>query len=169
MAWTNVMRRIAGASARLGSGDMMLLLGRLIEPFSGASLLVTAGNSVQESQLLGDFFRVARTQALLFDATEGEAFANPLCRPELWHFRDGDEALLFRAEAVPLKGLATLPHSTDPSSTADWIERVLAGEAPLPLPLANEIAFCLYGADYTIDMNQAKPIAAIDAGNVVAA
>ncbi len=163
------LTKLTGACARLGFGDMMALLARAVDPFSGASLLVAGADSAQAHLLLHDFFQAARLCALLLDGTEGEAFAHPLRRPELTHFREGEGELLFNAEAAPLRRLATLPHSTDASSTAIWIERVLAGEVPLPLPLANQIACCLYGADFTNDMNQAKAIAAIDAGSLVAA
>jgi hypothetical protein len=40
---------------------------------------------------------------------------------------------------------------------------------PLPLPLVNQIACCLYGAGYTQDLNQAKAIAAVETGSLIAA
>jgi hypothetical protein len=39
----------------------------------------------------------------------------------------------------------------------------------MPLPLVNQIACCLYGAGYTVDMNQAKAIAAVQTGSLLAA
>jgi anthranilate phosphoribosyltransferase len=160
------LAKLSGACARLGFGNAMSLITRLIAPFSGASLLVAAANGARERSVLGDFFSAARLDALLLDGTEGEAFAHPLCRPELRHFRDGGSDLLFDAEAAPLRNLGTLPHATDAASTASWIRRVMAGEVPLPVPLANQIACCLYGADYTNDLNQAKAIAAIETGSL---
>jgi hypothetical protein len=43
----------------------------------------------------------------------------------------------------------------------------LAGEAPIPHPLVNQLACCLYACGYTDDMNQAKAIAAVEAGSLV--
>ncbi|MNC88628.1 hypothetical protein D3C83_44610 [compost metagenome] len=42
-------------------------------------------------------------------------------------------------------------------------------ETPLPLPLVNQIACCLFGAGHTDDMNQAKAVVAVEAGNLAAA
>jgi anthranilate phosphoribosyltransferase len=42
------------------------------------------------------------------------------------------------------------------------MRRVLNGELPLPLPLANQLACCLYASGYADDFNQAKAIVALD-------
>jgi hypothetical protein len=42
----------------------------------------------------------------------------------------------------------------------------MAGETPIPHPLVNQIACCLYVCGYTDDMNQAKAIAAVEAGSL---
>jgi anthranilate phosphoribosyltransferase len=163
------LAKLASACVRLGFGGVVALLARLVAPFSGASLLGAAANGARECRLLGEFLEASRADALLLDGTEGEAFADPLCRPKLQHFRAGERRLLFDAEAAPLRNLASLPHATDAASTASWIRRVMTGEVPLPLPLANQIACCLYGADYTNDLNQAKAIAAIETGSLAVA
>jgi hypothetical protein len=36
------------------------------------------------------------------------------------------------------------------------------GAMPLPMPIVNEVACCLYGAGLTADLNQAKAIAAVE-------
>ena len=41
----------------------------------------------------------------------------------------------------------------------------MAGEAPIPHPLVNQLACCLYACGYADDMNQAKAIAAIETGS----
>jgi anthranilate phosphoribosyltransferase len=62
-----------------------------------------------------------------------------------------------------------MPPSPDPSATALWIRRALSGKVPLPLPLINQLACCLYATGYTADMNQAKALVAVEAGSLVAA
>ena len=57
----------------------------------------------------------------------------------------------------------------DARSTAAWTRAVLHGHSPMPLPLVNQVACCLYGAGYTVDMNQAKAIAAVQTGSLLAA
>ena len=45
-----------------------------------------------------------------------------------------------------------------------WIRQAIAGQVPIPHPLVNQLACCLYASGYTDDMNQAKAIAAVEAG-----
>lgn len=154
---------------RLGFDNIAATMVKLLDPFDEESLLVIAGNDNMQQELLRGFLRLRGSNALLLESTEGEAFANPQRRPELEYFRNGEPQLLFEAEAFPLKNFAFLPQAVDAASTALWIKRVLGGEAPLPLPLVNQIACCLYGAGYTQDMNQAKAIVAVETGSLVAA
>jgi anthranilate phosphoribosyltransferase len=65
--------------------------------------------------------------------------------------------------------MPNLPKAASASSTALWTRQILAGEISLPLPLVNQLACCLYGTGYAQDMNQAKAIAAIEAGGLAAA
>ena len=75
----------------------------------------------------------------------------------------------FEAEFGPIKNLSALPNTCDAASTARWITRVIAREAQAPLPLVNQLACCLYASGYSQDFNQAKAIAAVETGSLVAA
>ncbi|MEK6591795.1 MAG: DNA-binding protein YbiB [Pseudomonadota bacterium] len=154
---------------RLGFDNIATTMVKLLDPFDDESLLVVAGNDSMQQELLRGFLRLRGSNTLLLESTEGEAFANPQRRPELEYFRDGEPQMLFEAETFPLKNFAFLPQAVDAASTALWIRRVLGGEAPLPLPLVNQIACCLYGAGYTQDMNQAKAIVAVETGSLIVA
>lgn len=154
---------------RLGFDNIAATMVKLLDPFDEESLLVIAGNDSMQQELLRSFLRLRGSNTLLLESTEGEAFANPQCRPELEYFRNGEPQVLFEAETFPLRNFAFLPQAVDAASTALWIRRVLIGEAPLPLPLVNQIACCLYGAGYTQDMNQAKAIVAVETGSLIAA
>jgi anthranilate phosphoribosyltransferase len=116
-----------------------------------------------------EFLLATGAHALLLRSTEGEAFANPVRRPQLVYISDGASQVLFEAEAGPSKGVPALPAGIDAVTTALWIRRVLAGEVPVPLPLVNQLACCLFGAGYTSDMNQAKAIVAVETGSLAAA
>jgi anthranilate phosphoribosyltransferase len=154
---------------RLGFDNIAATMVKLLDPFDQESLLVVSGDDNAQQELLRSFLQLRGSNALLLEGTEGESFANPQRRPELHYFRNGEPQLLFEAEAFPLKNFAFLPQAVDAASTALWIRRVLGGEAPLPLPLVNQIACCLYGAGYTQDMNQAKAIVAVETGSLIAA
>jgi anthranilate phosphoribosyltransferase len=154
--------------SRLGFNDFAQLLAKLLNPFEGEALLAIAAGIAEERRLLREFLCAADFNALLLAGTEGEAFANPRCRPELEYVHAGRAELLFEAEGGPFLSAAVSPPLADPASTARWIRRVLDGETPLPLPLVNQLACFLYGAGYTDDLNQAKAIVAVETGSLIA-
>lgn len=152
---------------RLGFGRVTQLLARLLDPFDGDALLVVAARG-DERDLLREFLKASACNALLLEGTEGEAFAHPRRRPRLEHIHGGSAHVLFEAETGPIRNQPALPTGGDADGTARWIRRVVDGEAPLPLPLVNQIACCLYGAGYTDDLSQAKAIVAIETGSMMA-
>ena len=105
----------------------------------------------------------------MLDGVEGEAFADPRRRPRLEYVSPVECEPLFDAEGGMLRCPVALPVERDAQIVAAWIRRALAGEVPVPLPLVNQIACCLYGAGYTDDMNQAKAIVAVETGSLAAA
>jgi anthranilate phosphoribosyltransferase len=82
------------------------------------------------------------------------------------YISQGERAVLFEEEVGPVKPVPGLPAAIDAHTTAVWIRHALSGETPIPHPLVNQIACCLYVCGYTEDMNQAKAIAAVEAGSL---
>jgi anthranilate phosphoribosyltransferase len=151
---------------RLGTENIAHTLVKLIDPFHGDGVAVI---SASRQLLLGQLEAVisgTNREALLLHGTEDEPFANPRQRPRIVHVRQGHSTVLFEEEAVPARGMVNLPKRADSSTTAEWIALALNGEAPVPYPLANQFACCLYASGYTDDMNQAKAIAAVEAGGL---
>ena len=154
---------------RLGVRTVAHAVARLLDPFEVDSLRVVG---VAEEPALGltrEFLRATGAHALLLLGAQGEPYADPTNRPRIEHVFEGNADVLFEAETATLKKIATLPESTDAASTAAWIKRALAGETPVPLPLVNQLATCLFAAGYTGDMNQAKAIVAVETGSLAAA
>jgi anthranilate phosphoribosyltransferase len=85
------------------------------------------------------------------------------------HFRDGAAQILFDEEPVPSRGAVSLPSAVDAAATAQWIRLALNGQVPVPHPLVNQFACCLFASGYTEDMNQAKAIAAVESGGLASA
>ncbi len=82
--------------------------------------------------------------------TEGEAFANPKRRPQIEYFHGGETEVLFEAEHGVIKNLPHIPEECDAKTTAQWIREARSeGEHPVPLPLINQFACCIYAAGYT--------------------
>lgn len=155
--------------SRLGFDDLAQLLAKLLNPFDGEALLVIAASADRDRGLLREVLRAYDCTALLLEGTEGEAFANPRRRPELEYVHAGTADLLFEAEVGPFRTVAASPGAADAAGTARWIRLALDGEVPLPLPLVNQLACCLYAAGYTDDLNQAKAIVAVETGSLIAA
>jgi len=164
------MAELLSLKGRLGFGSLVQALARLLAPFETGALHVVAANPVMGIGLLREYLAASGLTALLLEGTEGEAFVDPLRRPLIEYVGPaGDCRALFEAEGAALKQPATLPMATDAHSAAAWIRRAMTGEVPLPLPLVNQIACCLYGAGYTDDMNQAKAIVAVETGSLATA
>lgn len=154
---------------RLGVCNSAHVLTNLIDPFGGEGFRVAGVSGPAYLETVREFFLATGEHGLLLQSSDGGAFADPYQRPRLEYFRDGVGQVLFEAEAVQVRSGPGLPQMADTRAIAKWIRQVLDGEAPLPMPLANQLACCLYGAGYTDDMNQAKAIVAVEAGSLAAA
>jgi len=154
---------------RLGVRTIAHVVARLLDPFEGDSLHVVGVAQESALELTREFLLATGAHALLLPGAHGEPYADPFNRPRIEHLFEGNAEVLFEAETVTTKKIATLPESVDAPSTAAWIKRALAGETPVPLPLVNQLATCLFAAGYTSDMNQAKAIVAVETGSLAAA
>ena len=148
--------------ARLGLRNSAHSLVKMLDPFKGEGLMLAAATHPDYIDTMRDVLCAVGTRALLLRGTEGEPFANPKRRPRIEHLHDGVADVLFEAEHDSLKTLPHLPETCDAKVTVDWMRRVLAGEYPLPQPLANQLACCLYASGYADDFNQAKAIVAVE-------
>ncbi len=151
---------------RLGVRSSAHVLAKLLDPFAGASLRVVNVSHPGYREKMREFLLATGASALLLQGTEGEPFADPLRRPQLEYFHNQEAAVLFEAELDPIRALPGLPQEHDAHSTALWTRQVLAGEAPLPMPLVNQLACCLYGSGRTHDLVQAKAIVAVETGSL---
>ena len=91
--------------------------------------------------LQGDFLAHTHANALLLRGTEGEPVADPRRAPKLDVFIDGRRrADLSRAahEGV-LTELPLLPRTCDAPTTAIYIQSVVSGEKPAPVPLLQQV------------------------------
>ena len=159
------LMQLIALRARLGFENCAHLVANLIDPFDGPGLKLLPTGDEAQSALMGDVLLEHGDSALLFRGAEGEAYTDPQQRPAIEYFSDGAHQTLFEAEPVPVfssaQRTAHLPAHADAKSTAHWIRDALAGREPLPPPITNLLACCLYGAGYTDDFNQAKAMVAV--------
>ncbi|MGL5988070.1 MAG: DNA-binding protein YbiB [Burkholderiales bacterium] len=154
---------------RLGVRNSGHTLIKMIDPFAGDSVRLVSVSHPDYLEKMRNFFTGSDANVLLLRGTEGEAFANPKRRPQLELMKDGRHEILFEAEVGPIATLPKLPGAIDAVTTAAWIRAALTGQAPLPTPLVNQLACCLYASGYAQDMNQAKAIVAVETGSLAAA
>ena len=148
---------------RLGVRNSAHSLVKLLDPFHGDGLLVAAATHPDFIDLMRGMLQTRGSHGLLMRGTEGEPYANPKRRPRLEYIHAGGAETLFEAEHDSLRALPCLPEGIDAASTARWTRRVLDHQVPLPKPLANQLACCLYASGYAGSLNQAKAIVAVEA------
>lgn len=147
---------------RLGVRNSGHTLVKMINPFAGEALTVVSFSHPDYQVKLRNFYQEVPASALLLRATEGEPYANPKRRPQLELWYNTHSEVLFEAEAGVLQHLPHLPASMEARATADWIREVLAGHIPVPIPLVNQIAACLYGCGAASSLNEAKALASLE-------
>ena len=156
--------------SRLGVRNSAHSLVKMLDPFRGEGVLVTAATHPEFLDSMRNMLVTLDRRGILLRGSEGEPFANPKRRPRLEYIHDARIEILFEAEHDSLRTLPHLPEAADAPSTAAWIRRVLDQQVPLPKPIANQLACCLFASGYADDLNRAKAIVAVEGnGNAAAA
>ena len=148
---------------RLGVPNIAQLLARLVDPLPGASLRIVGVSDPLDLARMREVLLGTGERAIVLVGTDDEPFADPRQRPQLELIDDGASIVLFGEEHAPVDAAAALPEARGAKAAASYIRRILEGAAPLPLPIVNEVACCLYGAGLTQDLNQAKALVAVEA------
>jgi len=160
------LQSLLALRARLGLRISPHYLVKLIDPMTSGGIRMIGTSRPGYLEKYRQFLALTQAHAILLEGSEGEAFANPLRRPMLEYFKQGEGRVLFEAESESARHHAGMPTDCSAAATADWIRQTLDGKIPLHLPLVNQIASCLYACGYTNDMNQAKAIAAVETGSL---
>ena len=153
--------------SRLGIDGMVTRLALLADLLGPQSLRITPLTQASDLTSACAVLEALGGHALLLQGCEGEAFADPALRPDMLLIQDGQIEQVYEAQT-----LSALPPNLPPPdarSTGAWIQRVMRDHLPLPLPIRNQLAVCLYAAGYTDDLNQARAITAINGFGRVAA
>lgn len=155
--------------APLGQRNTAHVMSKLLDPLDAPSVRIVAHSNPAFTEKSRELMMAIGADALIMGSTEGEAFANPQRRPRMERVHDGAYAPLFDAEAGSAPPGNSGPEGIDARLTADWIRQAISGSVPVPHPILNQVACCLYACGYTENFNQAKAIVAIETGNLAAA
>ena len=92
---------------------------------------------------MGATFALTGQHALLLRGTEGEPVADPRRTPQMDLFQSGTSR---HVQAAQTGSLAQVPHLPGPEAlaTASYIQAVLAGDLPVPTPIALQVEHILH-------------------------
>lgn len=167
-ALSPALAQLLALRVRIGGGALARLLARLADPFAGGALQLLPVTDAGEGQRVQELLLESAATALVFESAAADAAVDAERRPVMTLFREGRLQTLFEGEAHA-RCAHPLPAAQDLKGTARWILGVLEGRIPMPAPIVNQIACCLYGSGYAQDLNQAKAIAAVETGSLAAA
>lgn len=151
-------------SARLGVRNVAHSVARMLSPFEPDSLRVVGALDASDHASLRQVFQSTGERVLLLDPTAVDACAGARRRPRMELFDGGLCTVLFDAEVESQRIAPALPPGSDPQSMAQWTRAVLAGRAPVPGPLVQQIACCLYGSGSARSLHEAKALVAVGSG-----
>lgn len=119
---------------------------KMIHPFGAQRALRLVNFTHPEfGALMSAWARRERVDALLLRGTEGEPVADPRRRPRMDAYLDGQvcDAASCPAHEGALSDMPLLPAERDAFSTALYVQSLLAGERPMPAPIAQQICAVL--------------------------
>ncbi len=125
---------------RLGVRASGHTMAKLLDPCPGRSVRVVAVTHPEYLVRMDEFLRADGGRAMLLRGTEGEIHANPRRRPELRTYADGVARIAAAAEEGGAPPLAELPDAPSVADNAALIRAMLAGETPIPAPIATQVA-----------------------------
>jgi len=149
--------------SRLGLRNCAHTVAKLLDPFGGGSVGVIGVTHPRCLETGRGVFLATGERGLVFRGTDGESFANPRKRPRIEYLAEGRSEILFEAEHTGPDAQGDAPQAIAARATAAHVRNVLAGRVPVPLPIANQLACCLYATGFAADFNQAKALAAVQA------
>lgn len=146
--------------SRLGIDGWAARLAVLVDVLGTASVRTVPASDMRHIPSLRETLEALGGVSILLPGCEGEAFADPERRPDMWLIQDGASQRVYEAQSTA-SPVASLP-ATDARATGAWIAQTVHEALPLPLPIRNQLAVCLHAAGYTADLNQARAITAIN-------
>jgi anthranilate phosphoribosyltransferase len=111
---------------------------KLMQPFAGPQVLVTSYTHPEYAESMQQVLCRRQSTALLVRGTEGEAVADPRRMPKMQCIARGQVEAEVLQQTGSLTSVPNLP-PCDAASTARYIQQVLGGDLPLPLPIALQV------------------------------
>ena len=140
------LTRLLDIRRRIGLRNSAHSLAKLINPMAAphSAILLTNFTHPEYEVSMTQSLQSARAHALLLRGTEGEAVADARRTPKMVGFVNGAPHVLQELSIGALEHVPTFPAQIDPQSTAKYIQDVLAGNTPCPLPILRQVDALLH-------------------------
>jgi anthranilate phosphoribosyltransferase len=137
------LKRLLDVRRVVGLRNPTHSLVKLMNPVDGPSLIVSSYTHPEYAASMAATFELIGANALLLRGTEGEPVADPRRTPQMEAFRHGQRMRVQEAQGGSLANLPDLPKGIDATSTAAYIQSVLAGRLSVPPPIAQQVEHIL--------------------------
>ena len=117
---------------------------KLLNPCAGPALVVSSYTHPEYFDMLRTTFATLGAHALLSRGLEGESAADPRRTPRYDAFIGGTHQLLQDQQPGTAAEVPGLPTEIDVATTAAYTRRVLAGDAPVPPALRQQVEHILH-------------------------
>lgn len=117
---------------------------KLMNPCAGSALVVSSFTHPEYFDILSGTFATLGAHALLSRGLEGEVAADPRRTPRYDAFIGGTHQLLQDQQPGTAAEVPGLPTEIDVATTAAYTRRVLAGDAPVPPALRQQVEHILH-------------------------
>ena len=137
------LKRLLDVRRAVGLRNPAHSLVKIMNPCHGKALVISSYTHPEYAVSMGQTFELTQANALLLRGTEGEVVADPRRLPQMEAFISGTRQPPQPAQTGTLTTLPELSKSTDAASTATYIRAVMAGEQPVPTPIALQVEYIL--------------------------
>ena len=137
------LKRLLDVRRAVGLRNPAHSLVKIMNPCHGKALVISSYTHPEYAVAMGQTFELIEANALLLRGTEGEVVADPRRLPQMEAFIAGIRQPPQPAQTGTLAALPELPQSTDAACTAAYIRAVVAGEQPVPTPIALHVEYIL--------------------------
>jgi anthranilate phosphoribosyltransferase len=136
------LKRLLDVRRVVGLRNPAHSLVKLMNPCAGRALVVGSYTHPEYALSMGATFTLNGQYALLLRGTEGEPVADPRRTPQMDLYQAGAHR---KVQVAQTGSLAQVPHLPGPEAlaTARYIQAVLAGDVPVPIPIALQVEHIL--------------------------
>jgi anthranilate phosphoribosyltransferase len=138
------LKRLLDVRRVVGLRNPAHSLVKILNPCAGKALVVSSYTHPEYAVSMAQTFELINANALLLRGTEGEVVADARRMPQMEGFIGGQKQALQEGQSGTLTSLPDLPKTTDATTTAAYIQAVMAGERPVPASIKKQVDYILH-------------------------